>query len=143
MSQSIGSAAQALGTTPDTLRYYEKLRLLPPPGRNAAGRRIYREEDFARLRFLRRAQALGFSLEEIRQLLRLRDCPERSSRAVRALAQTKRTQLEVQMREVEQMHGELTRLLALCTGAGTCCPIMEGIERGQGPSGRAAQAGRR
>ena len=125
MGQSIGSAAKALGITPDTLRYYEKERLLPPPGRNAAGRRIYREEDFARLRFLKRAQALGFSLADIRQLLRLRDAPARSSRAVRELAQRKRDALEVQMREVQQMHAELTRLLALCTGSGECCPIID------------------
>ncbi len=130
MTQSIGSAAKALGITPDTLRYYEKLCLIPPPVRNAAGRRIYREEDCARLRFLKRAQALGFSLADIRQLLRLRDSPARSSRAVRELAQRKRDALGVQMREVKQMHAELSRLLGLCTGSGSCCPIIDRMERG-------------
>ncbi len=130
MNHCIGNTAKSLGITPDTLRYYEKLRLVPSPPRNAAGRRVYREADLARLRFLKRAQALGFSLQEIRQLLRLRDAPARSSRTVRALALRKRDQLEVQMQEVHRMHAELTRLLALCTGSGTCCPIMERIEQG-------------
>ena len=130
MTQSIGSAAKAIGITPDTLRYYEKLQLLPPPGRNAAGRRVYREEDLARVRFLKQAQALGFSLADIRQLLRLRESPTRASRTVRELAQRKRDALEVQMRQVKKMHAELTGLLALCTGSGSCCPILERIEGG-------------
>ncbi len=140
MSQSIGSAAKTLGTTPDTLRYYEKLHLFPPPGRNAAGRRIYREEDLGRLRFLKRAQALGFSLADIRKLLHLRDSPTRSSRAVRELAQRKRDQLEVKMREVEQMYVELSHLLALCTGSGMCCPILGRMDRGKIASADATSA---
>ncbi len=127
-SFNIGSAAKSLGVTPDTLRYYEKLRLLPPPARNAAGRRVYRDEDLARLRFLKRAQALGFSLQDIRQLLKLRDNPRRSSRAVRDLAQRKRDSLEAQLHAIEQMHAELTRLLELCTGSGECCPIIDRME---------------
>jgi len=130
VNQGIGSAAKALGITPDTLRYYDRLRLLPPPARNAAGRRIYREPDLERLRFIKRAQALGFSLADIRQLLRLRESPGRSSRAVRELAQRKRDALEVQLREIEQMHAELTGLLNLCTGSGPCCPILDRINQG-------------
>lgn len=128
ISFSIGTAAASLGTTPDTLRYYERLRLLPPPVRNTAGRRIYRDEDIARLRFLKRAQALGFSLNDIRQLLKLRDNPRRSSRAVRDLAQRKRDALAAQLRSIEQMHAELGRLLELCTGSGECCPIIDGMD---------------
>ena len=130
MSHSIGSAAQVLGITPDTLRYYEKLRLLPPAARNAAGQRVYRDEDLARLRFVKRAQALGFTLADIRQLLRLRENPVRSRRAVRELAQRKCDALKSQLRAIGEMHAELTRLLKLCTGTGECCPIMEQIDRG-------------
>ncbi len=125
MSQSIGSAAAAVGITADTLRYYEKIGLLPYQARNASGRRVYREKDLARLRFVKRAQALGFSLQDIRQLLRLRENPIKCSKAVRALAQEKRDSLLVQMREIERMQAELTLLLNLCTGAGDSCPILD------------------
>lgn len=125
MSQSIGSAAAAVGITADTLRYYEKIGLLPHQTRNASGRRVYREKDLARLRFVKRAQALGFSLQDIRQLLRLRENPIKCSKAVRSLAQEKRDSLLVQMREIERMQAELTLLLNLCTGAGDSCPILD------------------
>lgn len=125
MSQSIGSAATTVGITADTLRYYERIGLLPRPARNASGRRVYRDKDLVRLRFVKRAQALGFSLQDIRQLLRLRENPIKCSKAVRALAQEKRDALLMQMREIERMQSELTLLLNLCTGAGDSCPILD------------------
>ena len=84
MAQTIGQAAASVGLSADTLRYYERIKLLPPPARTAGGKRIFRETDLARLRFIRRAQAVGFSLEEIGKLLRFRENPAKSSRAVRA-----------------------------------------------------------
>lgn len=125
MSQSIGGTAATLGITADTLRYYEKIGLLPRQARDASGRRIFREKDLARLRFVKRAQALGFSLQDIRQLLRLRENPIKCSKAVRALAQEKRDSLLMQMREIERMQAELTLLLNLCTGASDSCPILD------------------
>lgn len=125
MNQSIGSAAATVGITADTLRYYEKIGLLPHQARNANGRRVYREKDLARLRFVKRAQSLGFSLRDIRQLLRLRENPIKCSKAVRSLAQEKRDSLLTQMREIERMQAELTLLLNLCTGAGDSCPILD------------------
>lgn len=125
MNQSIGSAAATVGITADTLRYYEKIGLLPHQARNASGRRVYREKDLARLRFVKRAQSLGFSLRDIRQLLRLRENPIKCSKAVRSLAQEKRDSLLTQMREIERMQAELTLLLNLCTGAGDSCPILD------------------
>lgn len=138
MSHSIGEAAVALGIAPDTLRYYEKVRLVPRPARDVGGRRVYREKDLARLRFIRRAQALGFSLHDIGQLLKLREDPVRCSRAVRALAAQKRDALEAQLRETERMHHELSLLLNLCTGAADHCPILEQMEGAEltGSSGR-------
>lgn len=129
MSQSIGGAAITVGITADTLRYYEKIGLLPRPARNAGGRRIYREKDFTRLRFIKRAQALGFSLQDIRQLLRLRENPIKCSKAVRALAQEKRDSLLLQMHEIENMQRELTLLLNLCPGVGDSCPILDRLAR--------------
>lgn len=125
MSESIGTAATTVGLSADTLRYYEKIGLLPRPARDPGGRRVYREKDLTRLRFIKRAQALGFSLQDIRQLLRLRENPIKCSKAVRALAQDKRDSLMVQVREMERMQAELTLLLNLCTGAGDSCPILD------------------
>jgi DNA-binding transcriptional MerR regulator len=124
----IREAAKAVGLSPDTLRYYEKIGLVPRPARGAGGQRAYRENDLARLRFVMRAQALGFSLGEIRQLLRFREDPLRSSQAVRRLAQRKQEALSAQRRTLEHMHSELRLLLTLCTGTGGHCPILERLD---------------
>ena len=71
----IGQAAEALGLSVDTLRYYEKRRLLPPVSRNNAGIRVYGDRDMSRLKFIRRAQKMDFSLDEIGQLLSMRENP--------------------------------------------------------------------
>lgn len=131
MSQSIGSAAATVGITADTLRYYEKIGLLPRQSRNASGRRIFHEKDLQRLRFVKRAQALGFSLQDIRQLLRLRENPIKCSKPVRSLAQEKRDSLVMQMREIERMQAELTLLLNLCPGAGDSCPILDRLSENE------------
>lgn len=70
----------------DTLRYYEKIRLLPASSRTAGGKRLYHDQDSARQRFIQRAKSIGFSLSEIGGLLRFRENPGKSSRAVRELA---------------------------------------------------------
>lgn len=126
---SIGGAAATIGITPDTLRYYEKIGLVPHTARNTGGRRVYREKDLMRLRFVKRAQALGFSLHDIGRLLRLRENPVRCSKAVRTLAQQKRDALLAQLREIEQMQRELSLLLNLCTGADDHCPILDELDK--------------
>lgn len=125
----IGGAAATVGITPDTLRYYEKIGLVPRPARNAGGRRIYRDTDLARLRFVKRAQALGFSLHDIGRLLRLRENPVKCGKAVRALAQQKRDALLVQLREIQRMQRELSLLLNLCAGANDHCPILDELDK--------------
>lgn len=127
---SIGRAASALGLAPDTLRYYEKIGLLPRPSRTVGGRRLYAEKDLTRLRFVRRAQAIGFSLEEIRQLLRLRERPLKCSSGVRELAARKYEHLRQQRWEMQKMERELSLLLNLCAGDPDHCPILEELERG-------------
>lgn len=125
LSYSIGSAAATVGITPDTLRYYEKIGLVPRLARTAGGRRVYGEKDLTRLRFVKRAQALGFSLHDVGRLLRLRENPVKCSKAVRTLAQQKRDALLMQQREIEQMQRELSLLLNLCPGTGDHCPILD------------------
>ncbi len=128
MELTIGNAATESGFTPDTLRYYERIRLMPPPGRTAGGQRVYRERDLARLRFIRRAQAVGFSLDDIRKLLRFRENPARSGRAVRKLAATKHEQLNDQLETLQAMEAELALLLSLCQGLPGSCPILEELD---------------
>lgn len=126
----IREAAQAVGLSADTLRYYEKVRLVPPPARAPGGQRAYNEKDLARLRFVTRAQAIGFSLQEIRRLLKFRENPVKCSKAVRTLALHKREAVLAQRQTLEQMHRELTLLLNLCTGTSDHCPILDKLDTG-------------
>lgn len=130
MTLRIREAAQTVGLSADTLRYYEKIDLVPRPARGVGGQRSYGEKDLARLRFVTRAQALGFSLEEIRQLLRFRENPARCSKSVRKLAQSKCEALSAHRQTIEQMQRELTLLLNLCSGTSDHCPILDRLDSG-------------
>lgn len=130
MMLRIREAAESVGLSADTLRYYEKIGLVPRPVRGVGGQRGYGEKDLARLRFVTRTRALGFTLEEIRYLLRFRENPARSSKSVRKLAQRKCESLTAQRQALEQMHRELTLLLNLCSGASGHCPILERLDSG-------------
>lgn len=128
MRVRIREAAQTVGLSADTLRYYEKINLVPRPARGVGGQRSYADIDLARLRFVTRAQSLGFALEEIRQLLRFREKPARCSKAVRTLAQRKCDALSTQLQAIEHMQRELTLLLNLCSGTSDHCPILDRLE---------------
>ncbi|MGH8130820.1 MAG: MerR family transcriptional regulator [Steroidobacteraceae bacterium] len=128
MTLRIREAARTVGLSADTLRYYEKIDLVPRPARAVGGQRTYGEKDLARLRFVVRAQALGFTLKEIRQLLRFRENPVRCSKSVRKLARDKCETLAAQRLALEQTHRELALLLNLCSGASNHCPILERLE---------------
>ena len=135
MDRSIGQASTALGLSQDTLRYYEKIGLVPKVGKNRSGRRNYSEVDLTRLRFIQRAHAVGFSLTEIGHVLKLRANPSKSSRAVRAMAQKKCAAMQKQMADLQRMQEELGTLLSLCDGKGEHCPILEGLDgAGAAPS---------
>jgi len=128
MTLRIREAARIIGLSADTLRYYEKIHLVPQPARGVGGQRAYSDRDLARLRFVVRAQALGFSLQEIGQLLRFRANPARSSRSVRRLARRKCDALAAQRQALEHTYRELSLLLNLCTAAGDHCPILERLD---------------
>lgn len=127
-SLSIGAAANRLGLSIDTLRYYERIRLVPPLERDAGGRRRYREQDLSRLRFVMRAQAVGFSLDEIRELLQFRARPAKASRRVRGMVADKLDVVTNRLAELEQLRDELTLLVNLCSGTGDDCPILEQLD---------------
>ena len=98
---TIGELAEACAVSRDTLRFYERERLLPAPKRSASGYRLYEHEDASRVRFVRRAQAMGLTLEDIRELLRVRSLktPEQCRRVA--------ARLEVRVADVDQKIAEL------------------------------------
>lgn len=128
MAYLIGAAVKKLGLPADTLRYYEKIGLVPRVAKNNSGRRMYSDRDLDRLRFVQRAQSIGFSLEEIRKLLRLRENPVKCSRVVRTLAHEKCSRLQQQLETLKKMHAELSLLLNLCSGEADHCPILERLD---------------
>lgn len=128
MTYSISDVAALTGFSMDTLRYYEKINLLPPIRRNAGGRRCYNDTDTTRLRFIRRAQMMNFSLKEIGELLRMRDKPQRARNHVRQITCVKIDDIELRIKELTTLRNELQRLVNLCQASEKGCPILEGIE---------------
>lgn len=126
-SLSIGQLAEQAGVAIDTVRYYERNDLLAPAGRLASGYRRYGATELKRLRFIRRAKALGFSLEDIRELLALSD--ERDVAEVKRAAQRKLADIEQRIAELERIRGGLRTLVAACPGHGRAeaCPILNAL----------------
>jgi MerR family copper efflux transcriptional regulator len=129
----IGEVTAEMGFTADTLRYYERIRLLPPVHRNN-GIRFYSEKDLARLRFIKRAQKIGFSLDEIRKMLQFRENPQKAKPHVRQLAQTKLVDICDRIEEFKHLRDELTLLLNLCGGSPDGCPILDTLGQ-ESPAG--------
>ena len=123
--RAIGDIARLLHLSADTLRYYEKIGLLPRVSRSPSGIRRYGEKDLSRLRFIRRAQNMGFSLAEIAQLLALRDNPQGARASVRKLTAAKLDEVETRLKELTLLRNEMRLLLNLCQGAKAGCPIIE------------------
>jgi MerR family transcriptional regulator, copper efflux regulator len=123
----IGELAKRAGVRIDTVRYYERHRLLVPRGRRASGYRRYGDLEVARLRFIRRAKALGFSLAEIRELLAL--STRRDVAQVKRKAQAKLNAVEDRIRELERVRDGLRDLIAACPGHGRAadCPILQAL----------------
>lgn len=130
----IGEVSKRLGLSIYTLRYYEKIGLLPHVARNPSGARVYDDNDESRLRFIQRAQRMKFSLAEIGQLLEMRDNPQNVRRDVRALTRRKLAEIEDHLEELTTLRNELRLLINLCVNAERGCPIIEDLE--QAPSGR-------
>lgn len=128
-AHTIGGLARAAGVNVETVRYYQRRGLLPKPGKPAAGHRRYAPETLARLRFIKRAQELGFTLREIAELLKLDGaaCGE-----ARGLADRKRVDIEARMKDLAAMRRALDRLLRACrTGGRATCPLIESLYRGK------------
>ena len=130
-SLTIGRLARSAGVGVDTVRYYESQKLLPRPARTASGYRLYSDGDVARLRFIRRAKALGFTLEEIAELLAMSS--QRNVKAVKAAAQTRLESIEQKIAELKRIRTGLRRLVETCPGHGAAenCPILSALSQEQ------------
>ncbi len=125
----IGAIAHKLGLTPDTLRYYEKIGLLPRVSRNPSGIRLYNDKDVSRLKFIQRAQQMNFTLAEIASLLKMREAPQRARKQVRELTAKKLVEVEARVKELRTLQNELQLLINLCTGSKDSCPIIREIDK--------------
>jgi MerR family mercuric resistance operon transcriptional regulator len=122
---TIARLAAAAGVHVETIRYYQRLKLAPEPPRPLGGIRRYGEADADRLRFIKRAQAMGFTLEEIRSLIALQ--ARRSCRATRDLAATKLRMVDARIRDLRDLRKELAGLIAECdtNTQDARCPVIQ------------------
>ncbi|MFV1996436.1 MAG: heavy metal-responsive transcriptional regulator [Acidiferrobacterales bacterium] len=128
----IGDVAHELDISTDTLRYYEKIGLLLGVARSDSGIRFYQEKDLSRIKFIKRAQRMNFSLAEIGELLKMRDNPQKAQNEVRQLTANKLVEIETNVDELSTLRDELQLLLNLCRGAEDGCPIIENINNREG-----------
>lgn len=125
---NIGAAARLTGVSAKMIRHYEDIGLLPRVHRTASGYRLYGEADLHRLRFIRRARSLGFSIRDIGALLGLWDDPHRASRDVKRLAQAQIDDLERRIAEMQSMQRTLRELARRCHGdTRPECPVLDDL----------------
>jgi MerR family copper efflux transcriptional regulator len=134
---TIGELAHRGGVNLETIRYYERRGMLPKPPRSASGYRQFPPDSADRIRFIKHAQGLGFTLAEIKELLVLRVDPDKSCHDVEARARDKLADIEQRIKDLKTMHRVLSRLVAACAD-GThshVCPTLAALERfdGKGP----------
>ncbi len=128
---AIGSLAKQTGTNIETIRYYERIGLLPAPARSAGGYRLYQTDHAKRLSFVRRARALGFSIEEVRTLLRLADERRRPCAEVRVVADVHLKDVRAKIADLRAMERVLKETVARCADGrtGTHCPLIDALYR--------------
>lgn len=126
----ISEAAAASGCHLETIRYYERIGLMPNPGRTGSGYRAYASQDVERLRFIARGRDLGFTLEEIRSLLRLAQDPALSCGEVDQLARQHLSDIQARIADLQRMSVELERTISRCRGGQRgACTILETLRQ--------------
>jgi MerR family transcriptional regulator, mercuric resistance operon regulatory protein len=124
MQMTIGRLAAAAGVHVETIRYYQRRGLLPEPKRPAGGVRRYGEDAAARLRFIKRAQDIGFTLDEVAELLKL----ERGCRDAHDLAAAKLVGVERRLADLKRIRKTLRELIGRCEeGRAESCPIIDSL----------------
>ncbi|MYN20526.1 Cu(I)-responsive transcriptional regulator [Rugamonas sp. FT107W] len=125
---NIGQAAAASGVSAKMIRYYESIALIPPGRRSDAGYRIYGENDLHALRFVKRGRSLGFSLDQIRDLLSLWQDKDRASADVKTIAMGHVAELNQRIAELTEMRDTLQTLASCCHGDHRPdCPILQSL----------------
>lgn len=129
-SLTIGHLAKLARVNVETVRYYQRRGLMPVPPRRDSAYRYYAQDDVARLRFIKRAQELGFSLREISELLSLRVDPQTTCSDVRRRAEAKLVDIEEKIQILQGMKKALGKLVGQCQGRGPTgkCPILEALD---------------
>ena len=127
---TIGQVAQQAGVGVETVRFYEREGLLEARARRASGYRQFDAEAIARLKFIRQAQRLGFTLREIKELLALKLDPGSTRAQVRACAEAKLADIDARINELQRMKRALAPLVDACDGHGELegCPILNAID---------------
>lgn len=125
----IGQLAKRTGVPIDTVRHYERIGLLRPAARLASGYRRYGDAELKRLRFICRAKALGFTLDEIHELLAL--SAGRNVQSIRKAASARLADIERRMKELTRIRESLRQLVAACPGHGRAesCPILNALQQ--------------
>jgi MerR family transcriptional regulator, mercuric resistance operon regulatory protein len=127
---AIGRLSKHTGTNIETIRYYERIGLLPAPPRSSGGYRLYGTDHLKRLNFIRRARALVFSIGEVRTLFRLADERQRPCGEVRVVADAHLKDVRARIADLRRMERMLKATVARCaSGERTACPVIEALYR--------------
>lgn len=128
MALTIGELGKATATKVETVRYYERIGLLPKPPRTTGNYRSYGNSELERLSFIRRARSLGFSLDQVRALLNLSDDGEQDCETIDQLARKHLEEVENKIADLTALHRELTGLLQSCSGGSVAdCRIIQAL----------------
>lgn len=137
-SLTVGALARGAGCNVETVRYYEKAGLMPEPARSPGGHRLYARSHLRRLRFIRRGRELGFSVDQVRSLLRLVDEPDHTCGEVRAFALSHANEVRRRIEDLERLREALDSLAEQCRGEKYSvddCPIIEALFSGAAAAG--------
>lgn len=128
---TIGAVAKLAEVNIETVRYYERRGLVPRPPRSASNYRLYSDVTVRRVRFIKRAQELGFTLKEIKDLLALRVTPKATGADVRRRVKAKIEDIDSKIASLQAMRDSLSKLARKCSGEGSIssCPILESLDR--------------
>ena len=135
----IGQLAKHCGVKIETIRYYERVKMLVPPPRTASGRRVYNMTDLRILVFIRRARELGFSLDEIRALLRLGGPEKATCREVREIASHHLNDIRAKIDDLRKLERLLSKTIARCSGkTAPDCAVLDVLDIQRSPKDREA-----
>ena len=129
----IGELSRRIGVNMETIRYYEKIKMLPAPGRTAGGHRVYGPQEARVLAFIRRGRELGFTLDEIRALLDLGGPGKASCAEVRAIAKRHLGDIRAKINDLTKLERLLGRTVARCSGRKVPdCPVLDILDSHRG-----------